>query len=307
MTLTRKVARVLFMTLEHEAMHLETLLYMLIQRSGTGERGTISPQGFAPPHWESLAAQWKKLPKLTKETVVLGPEEVVLGHDDIEADDGKEGEGAEVQQHEFGWDNESPKRVLKVDKFEISWRPVSNGDFFEFYQGHGKGKVLLPASWVEEDGVTKVRTLYGPVPMEVAQDWPVIASYDSLSTYAQVKGGRLPTEPELRLFYDKFAAGYEGGNNVGFRNWHPVPCVSFLLCPNPKSLLNCRPSATTGLDRGSGRGTNGGVWEWTSTLFDKTEGFASSTLYPSYSSDFFDGKHQVVVRHFLYYLLLNNT
>lgn len=54
-------------------------------------------------------------------------------------------------------------------------------------------------------------------------------------------------------------------------------------------------SATTGQGRGSGRGTNGGVWEWTSTVLDKTEGFVSSTLYPGYTSDFFDGKHQVVV------------
>jgi L-histidine Nalpha-methyltransferase / hercynylcysteine S-oxide synthase len=59
--------------------------------------------------------------------------------------------------------------------------------------------------------------------MDVAKDWPVMASYDHLSAYATVKGGRLPTEAELRLFYDKFDAGYEGGANVGFRNWHPIP------------------------------------------------------------------------------------
>ena len=70
---------------------------------------------------------------------------------------------------------------------------------------------------------TQVRTLYGPVPMNVAQHWPVIASYNDLSTYATVKGGRIPTEAELRLFYDTFDSGYGGGGNVGFRNWHPVP------------------------------------------------------------------------------------
>ena len=56
--------------------------------------------------------------------------------------------------------------------------------------------------------------------MDIAQYWPIIAPYNSLSIYATAKGGRLPTEPELRLFYDKFNAGYEGGANVGFRNWH---------------------------------------------------------------------------------------
>jgi hypothetical protein len=48
--------------------------------------------------------------------------------------------------------------------------------------------------------------------------------------YASVKGGRIPTEPELRLFLDKFSSGYEGGANVGFRNWHPIPYVYF--CAN---------------------------------------------------------------------------
>jgi hypothetical protein len=105
----------------------------------------------------------------------------------------------------------------------------------------------------------QVRTFYGPIPMHIAYDWPVITSHVNLSTYATVKGGRLPTEPELRLFLDKFASGYEGGANVGFRNWHPT-------------------APTTGAERG--RGTNGGVWEWTSTVFDRHEGFVGSELYP---------------------------
>ena len=59
--------------------------------------------------------------------------------------------------------------------------------------------------------------------MKIAHLWPVIADYDGLSAYATVRGGRLPTEPELRLFYDMFESGYEGGRNIGFRNWHPLP------------------------------------------------------------------------------------
>jgi L-histidine Nalpha-methyltransferase / hercynylcysteine S-oxide synthase len=59
--------------------------------------------------------------------------------------------------------------------------------------------------------------------MAVAGDWPVLASYDELLEYAQSKGGRLPAEAELRLFLDTFDVGHEGGANVGFRNWHPVP------------------------------------------------------------------------------------
>jgi tRNA-specific adenosine deaminase 2 len=67
--------------------------------------------------------------------------------------------------------------------------------------------------------------------------------------------------------------------NVGFRNWHPVPAT----LPRYDSDGTLLP------------GHNGGVWEWTSTLFAEYEGFQSSTLYPGYSSDFFDGKHSVVL------------
>jgi L-histidine Nalpha-methyltransferase / hercynylcysteine S-oxide synthase len=65
--------------------------------------------------------------------------------------------------------------------------------------------------------------MYGPVPMEIAQHWPVLTSYDDMVTYARSKGGRLPTEPELRLFLDKYNVTYEEGANTGFRNWHCTP------------------------------------------------------------------------------------
>ncbi|EIW74660.1 DUF323 domain-containing protein [Coniophora puteana RWD-64-598 SS2] len=273
LTLTRKIARVLHMTLEHEGLHAETLLYMLIQRAGSG---TIPPPDFTPPPWASLAQTWNAMPKPSSPTVTMGPATVTLGHDDIESEDKHPEKATDVKGHEFGWDNESPQRSEEVKEFRISWRPVTNGEFYAFYTSDGKSDVTLPASWVEIDGEIQVRTLYGPVPIKVALDWPLLTCYDNLSKYATVKGGRLPTEAELRLFYDKFECGYEGGANTGFRNWHPVP-------------------ATTGAGRGGGKGHNGGVWEWTSTLFDKYDGFEPSALYPGYSADFFDGHHQVVI------------
>lgn len=44
-----------------------------------------------------------------------------------------------------------------------------------------------------------------------------------------------------------------------------------------------------------GRGSNGGIWEWTSTVFDTHEGLVPTKLFTGYSEDFFDTKHQVVV------------
>ena len=41
------------------------------------------------------------------------------------------------------------------------------------------------------------------------------------------------------------------------------------------------------------------MWEWTSTVFDKHEGFKLSTLYPGFSANVFDNLHNVVVRDIL--------
>lgn len=266
--LTRKIGRVLFMTLEHESFHAETLLYMLLRRAGNG---TLLPPGFTVPPWAALSNTWDAAAVPQSTAVTLGPEVVVIGHDDSEQDDAS----IDVKDHEFGWDNEHPKREVKVDKFKIDWRPINNGQFYEFYKGKGSGRVRFPESWIKIGGQVYVRTLYGPVPLKTAHLWPMLTTYDDLSTYAQVKGGRIPTEPELRLFFDKFEYGYEGGANVGYRNWHPVP-------------------ATTGVAKG-GKGHNGGVWEWTSTVFDEYDGFEPSKLYPGFSQDFFDGQHQTVI------------
>ncbi|KAF8555742.1 hypothetical protein OG21DRAFT_823274 [Imleria badia] len=262
--LTRKIARVLFMTYEHEGFHAE--------RTGNG---TIPPPDFTIPPWESLLASWKAAPEPSSPTIFIGATIVTLGIEDIEADDSVK--ALDVEGYVFGWDNESPSRQVSVDAFRISWRPVTNGEFFKFYTGIEKDNAMFPASWVKyEDGEIGVRTLYGPVSMTIAWDWPVLTSYDNLSVYASVKGGRLPTEPELRVFMDKYASGYEGGANTGFRNWHPTP-------------------ATTGVESHNGQGHNGGVWEWTSTVFDTFEGFVPSKLYPGYSADFFDGNYRVVL------------
>ncbi|KAG9311989.1 C-type lectin protein [Chiua virens] len=270
-TLTRHVARMLAMTLEHEGWHVETLLYMLIQRAGTG---TLPPPGFAPPPWTALGAAWDASVCAPPEpTVALGPAVVTLGHDDCEGDDAKPEAAHLVEGHVFGWDNESPARTVEVGRVQVSWRPVTNEEYLAFWEAAREaGGVEMPPSWVVSEAGVQVRTLYGPVPMDVAKHWPVLTSYDGLLAYARGKGGRLPTEAELRLFLDTYDVGHEGGANVGFRHWHPVP-------------------ATTG----PGKGTNGGIWEWTSTLLANHEGLFPTTHFPGYSTDFFDEKHQVVL------------
>lgn len=276
-TLTRNLARTLVMTLEHEGFHVETLLYMLIQRAGSG---TLPPPGFCAPEWAMLRRNATFSPQLP--LPVLGPCDLTVGHDDSEADD-KSGSssGADVVNHTYGWDNESPARVVHVGAFKAEWGPVTNMEYLAFWthrMSEEEREVPMPKSWVKDDESADymVRTLYGPVRMDIAGDWPVLASYDELEAYAKWKGGRLATEPELRLFLDTYDSGYEGGANVGFRNWHPIP-------------------STMGLASSDGKGSNGGVWEWTSTPFESHPGLVPTDIFTGYSADFFDGKHHVVL------------
>lgn len=271
--LTRNIARTLVMTHEHEGWHVETLLYMVIQRAGFG---TLPPAGFTVPPWEDLVRQWASIPAPSTPGVLVGPATVILGHQDSEGDDKSPELSEDVVGRTFGWDNESPPRAVHVGQFKAEWRLVTNGEFEVFWRGPGKDLVEMPKNWFEDEAGIKVRTVFGLIPIDIAANWPVLTSYDDLARYAEYKGGRLPTEPELRLFLDLYDVGHEGGANVGFRHWHPIP-------------------GNMGLEAYSGKGSNGGVWEWTSTHFDNHEGMVPTQLFTGYSTDFFDTKHQVVL------------
>lgn len=161
---SRNVGRMLAMTLEHEGWHVEvstglslfalhltnmvqTLLYMLIQRAG---KGTLPPPGFATPPWEALSAQWDAMySPPPASTVTFGPSIITLGHEDCEGIDFDEGVRDQVEGHEFGWDNESPLRRVKVGQFRAEWRPISNGEFHAWWVN--RKEIGLPPSWVEEE------------------------------------------------------------------------------------------------------------------------------------------------------------
>jgi hypothetical protein len=82
------------------------------------------------------------------------------------------------------------------------------------------------------------------------------------------------------LFFDKYNVGFEGGANFGFRNWHPVPLVANFASRIFVHQLCDR--ATTGLEEYAGKGSNGGVWEWTSTVFDTHEGLSPTNLFTGF-------------------------
>lgn len=290
-TLNRRIARVLWQTLEHKGLHMETLLYMLVQSSNT-----LAPSGFIAPDWALLARQWDAMDArlggqgAREQLLHFKPDVITLGHNDVDSEDfdfiaSKPSKSvsdlnAQLGKPEFGWDNESPERQVKVDAFSIAAAPITNEQYLEFLLATSSKE--HPSSWIMKGEIPYVKTVYGAVDFRVAHLWPVQASATQLAAYAEWKGGRLPTQGELRRFLDATSGPNvtdRPGTNIGFRNWHPIP--SQLSRPDHDGTILA--------------GHNGGVWEWTSSLFSSHEGFQNSAIYPGYSSDFFDGKHSILL------------
>ena len=214
-----RVARAMWLGFEHEAMHLETLLYMLIQ-----SEKVLPPPGAVTPDFEALAKQSATL-AVENQWFTIPDTKITIGLDDPEKD-------ASTKRY-FGWDNEKPRRSVEVKSFRAKARPITNGEYATYLSQ--TGKTTIPASWCEHEytngkvaqagkrdsvmnghhngtngtnGTSQrltdgkfVRTVYGTVPLQFALDWPVMASYDELMGCAQWMGGRIPTMDEARSIY----------------------------------------------------------------------------------------------------------
>ncbi|KAI1852537.1 hypothetical protein JX265_012996 [Neoarthrinium moseri] len=337
----RDVARGIWVAFEHEVMHIETLLYMMLQSDKT-----LPPPGIPYPNFEALAREAAQK-RTANEWFNIPEQQIAVGLDDPEDD-------KEAQGH-FGWDNEKPCRRVTIPAFQAKARPITNEEYARYMydakvakaptswtqeplkendgvngnghingqsNGHNEASNLVPLSFLEGKAV---RTVYGLVPLEHALDWPVYASYNELAGCAAWMGGRIPTFEEARSIYSYVdymkkeqaerklgktvpavnghlvndgveetppskgqseASGASSGNddlfmdlttaNVGFTHWHPT-------------------AVTAHGNRLAGQAEMGGVWEWTSSPLTRHEGFEPMALYPAYTADFFDGKHNVVL------------
>lgn len=112
------------------AMHLETLLYMLVQ-----SENILPPPGDVPD-FGSLA-QEAKSNRVANEWFEIPQSQLSLGLDDPENDTGPE--------RFFGWDNEKPVRKVDVPAIQAKARPITNQEYAQYLnQTHQHG---VPASW----------------------------------------------------------------------------------------------------------------------------------------------------------------
>ncbi|KAI4916840.1 hypothetical protein J4E90_003343 [Alternaria incomplexa] len=337
-----RVSRALWIGFEHEAMHLETLLYMLIQSDKV-----LPPPGTKLPDFSAFAAQSETL-ATANEWFTIPEADIDIGLEDPEND-------FETKRY-FGWDNERPHRSAHVKSFRAKARPITNGEYAIYLSK--TGKTAIPASWCEQpysnakdlttgkrdsvvnghhEGVNAspqsitegkfVRTVYGTVPLKFVMGWPVVASYDELAGCAHWMGGRIPTMEEARSIYsyvDSMKPEFESslGNRIPAVNGHLINEGVFETPPsralsngdsgavsslNPRNLFVDLEGTNVGFkhwhpvsvvekgDKLCGQSDLGGVWEWTSTVLEKHDGFEPMELYPGYTADFFDGKHNVTL------------
>lgn len=209
----RTVGEALWIGFEHEAMHLETFLYMLLQSDRT-----LPPTGVPLPDFKRMAEQAKFDEKPNK-WFSIPQQTFTIGLDDCDENN--------LPQASFGWDNEKPQREVTVGAFESQARSITNGEYAKYLQATGSHN--YPASWVFApgqkgslvksigstgaqagssttaaslplDGIS-IRTVFGPVSLELAQDWPLSASYDEVASYAKWMNCRIPTFEEARSIY----------------------------------------------------------------------------------------------------------
>ena len=290
-------AETAFMILEHEAMHQETLRYMLHHLPHGQKR---RPEGYRPriggtpprPTWIEIA-----------------PGRATLGIDREAA--------------RFGWDNEFPRHSEQVRAFAIESDDVTNAAFMEFVAagGYEEPRFWRPNdwAWVQREGIrhplfwerdamsgnampgaaapgdaTRVdgawswRGMFETIPLPAA--WPVYVTHAEATAYARWRGARLPTEAEFQRAAHGTPEGGErpfpwgdappearhGGFDLA--GWDPEPAGSH---PDGRSAWGVADLVGNG-------------WEWTRTPFAPFPGFRPMASYPEYSADFFDGEHFVL-------------
>lgn len=319
------VKRAIWLGFEHEAMHLETLLYMLLQSESTlPPPNVVLPDFAARRTWERRedapdSDRWAMIPRMTLDFGIDDPEK-----------------SSEFGSH-FGWDNERPARKnVHVPGFSVQTYPITNGEYADYLEKTSNEDI--PKSWKFTESAImnghssfkdkiSVRTVFGAIPLKLAEDWPVMASYNELVGYATFTNARIPTANELRAVYryaEETDAAIEKkiSKKISAVNGYEFPVASDKgpaltksshlihngVCESPPqngssttqgSLFAPLSRKNVGLRywhptsvRSSGgkvlgRGETGGAWEWTSTVLEPHDGFVPEKFYPEYTGEHF--------------------
>ncbi|WP_038020785.1 ergothioneine biosynthesis protein EgtB [Synechocystis sp. PCC 7509] len=260
--------------LQHESQHTETIAFVM-QLQRWHDRAPVGAS------WQNLTTQNKftvhpalnssTVPAncLDSEMVCIESGEFTQGNDSIDA-----------------LDNERTAHQVCLDTYYIDRYPVTCGQYRAFIEA---GSYQNP-TWWSKSGWKWVQSGQVTKPLYWSEDhrWdnhPVCGvSWYEADAYARFVGKRLPSEAE----WEKAAGGdctYPWGEDIPTENHcnhdntvnQTTPVNAY---PVGQSVYGCYDLL-------------GNVWEWTSTIFEGYEGFASYP-YPGYSQVYFDREHWVL-------------
>lgn len=266
------------LAIEHRWMHVETMAYVLNGLPYDRKVPQPSPPEVAAPPVE------RRLIDIPAGTATLGLKR--------------------ADRATLGWDNEYESHTVEVPAFAIGSHNITNGDYLEFVRAGGyrerslwseddwawrnAGGIERPPFWARRGDQWRCRAQFAEIPLPLS--WPVYVSHAEASAYARWAGKALPAEAQFhRAAYgtaDGCERAYPWGNeapsaqhgNFDCRRWDPAP-------------VGAHPAGTSAFGVAD---LVGNGWEWTSTAFYAFPGFEPLPFYPTFSVNFFDGKHYVV-------------
>ncbi|KAJ1725403.1 hypothetical protein LPJ53_000441 [Coemansia erecta] len=323
-----EASRHVWMSFEHEAMHIETLLYMVLQMD-PADINAPAEVTFAPFRGTKAYERWMRFDGGNAISLGLpGDNEVSLQSEML------------PPGHVFGWDNESPQTSVAVEPFAIRTQPITNGEYLVFLSQQSTSAPddisnydnLVPKSWIRLGASDDygVRTVVGnpSILSTEASLWPVFVSHKQATAYADWCGKRLPSEAEwthssrtyhlahalarvsdpatamfnlqTRKSVDSYLDRLLSAHGLDPHECTWAPYDMYVPIDANIDLVHWHP--TTEATEESAKMYDsveqkvglpearfiGNAWEWTSTQFHPFEGFSPSPMYAGYSADFFD-------------------
>lgn len=217
--------------------------------------------------------------------------------------------GKPINWPTYGWDNEYGERTQAVDEFFVSNSLISNADYLEFVKDGGYQRpelwtetgwrwrsyrnVCHPTFWIE-DGLNSSRNYNLRACFEVIAmpwQWPVVVNFHEAKAFCKWKSivdqrhYRLPTEAEhhaLRIAcdqpnHDQTSLIVSPTYNINLRFGSESNVIGFDNVGSPINDLF------------------GNLWQWLEDHFSPLDGSQPHPYYADFSTPCYDGEHQMIM------------
>jgi 5-histidylcysteine sulfoxide synthase len=315
----------LFMSFEHERIHLETSSVLIRELPLETVRG--------PKEWTKYHPSVDAPSTFTPVAGVDYPKNEFLP---VAAQSVTAGKPKDYPT--FGWDNEYGHREYEVAAFSASKFMITNGEYYEFVldNGYQKQQYWTEAGWgwrtfrnakkptfwagIGPQGLHQytLRLLFDEVPMR--WDWPVDANCHEATAFCNWKAEkdglpmgensyRLLTEAEYNCLLDEKKAIMGDANGTASDEILLDPVVSTFndekvndatIMNTGKANVNMTYSSSSPVDENPPTATGhhdvmGNSWQWCEDQFCALPGFAIHPTYEDFSTPCFDGEHNMIL------------